>query len=216
LSVCSVIPFYNEIKTLKAVVINSLNFVDTVVAVNDGSNDGSEKEIDNLEKVMLINLKINSGKGEALRNGFEKALALGFEKIITLDADLQHDPIFIPKIIDALDNYDIVIGNRLNDLQGMPIQRILSNKLTSFLLSLKTGQQIIDSQCGFRGYSSSSLKSVKTAYSGFEAESEILVEGAKKGFKIGFVEISTKYDSRKSKMRPFKTIVGFLKVIINK
>lgn len=216
MSVCSVIPFYNEIKTLKAVVINSLNFVDTVVAVNDGSNDGSEKEIDNLENVILINLKVNSGKGEALRNGFEKALALGFEKIITLDADLQHDPIFIPKIIDALDNYDIVIGNRLNDLQGMPIQRILSNKLTSFLLSLKTGQQIIDSQCGFRGYSSSSLKSVKTAYSGFEAESEILVDGAKKGFKIGFVEIPTKYDSRKSKMRPFKTIVGFLKVIINK
>ena len=216
MSVCSVIPFYNEIKTLKAVVINSLNFVDTVVAVNDGSNDGSEKEIDNLEKVILINLKVNSGKGEALRNGFEKALALGFEKIITLDADLQHDPIFIPKIIDALDNYDIVIGNRLNDLQGMPIQRILSNKLTSFLLSLKTRQQIIDSQCGFRGYSSSSLKSVKTAYSGFEAESEILVDGAKKGFKIGFVEIPTKYDSRKSKMRPFKTIVGFLKVIINK
>ena len=49
-----------------------------------------------------------------------------------------------------------------------------------------------------------------------EAESEILVIGAKKGFKIGFVEIPTKYDSRKSKMRPFKTIVGFLKVIINK
>jgi glycosyltransferase involved in cell wall biosynthesis len=216
LSVCSVIPFYNEIKTLKEVVINSLNFADIVIAVNDGSNDGSAKQIENLEKVILINLKVNSGKGEALRFGFEKALVLGFEKIITLDADLQHDPKFIPKIIDALDNYDIVIGNRLNDLQGMPLPRILSNKLTSFLLTLKTGQKIIDSQCGFRGYSSSLLKSVKTAYSGFEAESEILVDGAKKGFKIGFVEIPTKYDSRKSKMRPFKTIVGFLKVIINK
>ena len=216
MSVCAIIPFYNEFTTIKAVVINSLNYVHTVIAVNDGSIDNSEKEIENLEKVILINLKVNSGKGEALRIGFEKALSLGFKKIITLDADLQHDPKFIPKIIDALDNYDILIGNRLNDLHGMPPQRILSNKLTSFLLSLKTGQEIIDSQCGFRGYRSSFLRSVKTVYSGFEAESEILVIGAKKGFNIGFVEIPTKYDNRKSKMRPFKTIVGFLKVVINK
>ncbi len=216
MAVCAIIPFYNEVSTIKAVVIDSLNFVHTVIAVNDGSIDNSEKEIENLEKVFLINLKANSGKGEALRIGFEKALALGFERIITIDADLQHDPKLIPKIIDALDNYDIVIGNRLNDLKGMPLQRIISNKLTSFLLSLKTGQEIKDSQCGFRGYTSSLLRSVNTAYSGFEAESEILVDGAKKGFKIGFVEIPTKYTLGKSKMRPLKTIMGFLKVIINK
>jgi glycosyltransferase involved in cell wall biosynthesis len=215
-SVCAVIPFYNELNTIKTVVLNSLNFVDVVIAVNDGSVDNSEKTIEDLENVILINLKVNSGKGESLKIGFDKALSLNFKKIITLDADLQHDPEFIPKIIDELENYEAVIGNRLNKLKSMPLHRRLSNKLTSFLLSLKTGQKILDSQCGFRGYNSSFLQSVKTVYPGFEAESEILVMGAKKGFKIGFVEIPTKYEDRKSKMRPFKTIVGFLKVIINK
>ena len=74
----------------------------------------------------------------------------------------------------------------------------------------------MDSQCGFRGYKSTVLRNIKTSYAGFEAESEILVLAAKKGFKIGFIEIPTKYTLRKSKMRPFKTIVGFFKVIINK
>ena len=216
MSVCAVIPFYNEINNLRTVVKRSLNFVDFVIAVNDGSNDNSEKEIENIKNVELINLQLNSGKGESLKIGFEKALSLNFKKIITLDADLQHDPDLIPKILDELENYDIVIGNRLNNLKGMPFHRRVSNILTSFLLSLKTGQKILDSQCGFRGYKSAVLKSIQTSYAGFEAESEILVLAAKKGFKIGFVEIPTKYTGGKSKMRPFKTILGFLKVIINK
>lgn len=216
MSDCAVIPFYNEINNLRRVVVNSLNFVDFVIAVNDGSDDNCEKEIENIKNVELINLQLNSGKGNALKFGFDKALSLKFKKIITLDADFQHDPELIPKILDQLENYEIVIGNRLNNLKGMPFHRRLSNILTSFLLSLKTGQKILDSQCGFRGYKSTVLQSIQTSYAGFEAESEILVLAAKKGFKIGFVEIPTKYTGGKSKMRPFKTILGFLKVIINK
>ena len=216
MSVCAVIPFYNESNTVSEVVLNTLNFVDTVIAVNDGSVDNSELKIENLERVILINLKKNLGKGAALKTGFAKAISLNFSKIITLDADLQHDPELIPVFISELDHYDIVIGNRLNNLKGMPLQRRLSNKLSSFLLSLKTGKQILDSQCGFRGYSSSLLQNIETTYSGFEAESEIIVLGVRKGFEIGFVKIPAKYTRRKSKIRPFKTILGFLRVIINK
>ena len=56
-------------------------------------------------------------------------------------------------LIEALSSFDIVIGNRLKNLEGMPLQRRLSNKITSFFLTLKTGQKILDSQCGFRAYS---------------------------------------------------------------
>jgi len=96
----------------------------------------------------------------------------------------------------------------------MPLQRRLSNKLTSFLLSLKTSQKIIDSQCGFRAYSVKVLKDVKTKYFGFEAESEILVLAARKGYKIGFIDIPTIYGTGKSKMRPLQAIIGFMKVIL--
>ena len=60
------------------------------------------------------------------------------------------------------------------------------------------------------------LREVKTKYDGFEAESEILVKAAKKGFTIGFVDIPTIYGNEKSKMRPVKAIMGFLKVILFK
>jgi hypothetical protein len=97
----------------------------------------------------------------------------------------------------------------------MPLQRRLSNKLTSFFLTIKTGQNILDSQCGYRAYRTEVLRSVKTLFWGFEAESEILVKAAKNGFKIGFVDIPTIYGYENSKMRPVQAIIGFLRVLFS-
>jgi len=106
-----------------------------------------------------------------------------------------------------------VIGNRLNDLEKMPLQRIVSNKLTSLLLTLKTGQRIVDSQCGFRVYKSNVLKTIKTFSFGFEAESEMIVYASRFGYKIGFVDIPTVYGQEKSKMNSIKAIIGFIKIL---
>ena len=84
-----------------------------VIAVNDGSTDGSEKTIDNMERVQVISLNRNYGKGYALQNGFDESIKQSFNTIITLDADKQHNPAFIPKFISELNYFDIVIGNRL-------------------------------------------------------------------------------------------------------
>ena len=214
--VCAVIPFFNEKETLNLVLDETLKYVSYIFAVNDGSNDDSyqiEREKSELE---IIDLDKNYGKGKALSVGFDEAVSAGFNFVVTLDADLQHEPKYIPKLIEGLQSADIVIGNRLKNLKGMPIQRRLSNKLTSFFLTLKTGQNILDSQCGYRAYKASVLKSVKTDFWGFEAESEILVKAAKKGFKIGFVDIPTIYGDEKSKMRPIQAIVGFVRVLFSK
>lgn len=214
-SCCAIIPFYNEKETINTVISETLNYVEFVYAVNDGSTDGFQIELDNDSRLEIINLDKNYGKGVALGKGFDKAVDAGFANIITIDADLQHKPEFIPKLVEGLQKYDIVIGNRLKNLKGMPLQRRLSNKLTSFFLTVKTGQEIIDSQCGFRAYKSEVLEKVKTHFSGFEAESEIIVKAARKGFKIGFVEVPTIYENQKSKMRPLQAIIGFLRVLFS-
>ncbi len=95
----------------------------------------------------------------------------------------------------------------------MPFQRVMSNKLTSFLLSKKTGMKIIDSQCGFRALSVEVLQKVQTQSNGYEAESEIIILAARAGFKIGFVEVPTIYGNEKSKVNPVKAIFGFIKVL---
>jgi glycosyltransferase involved in cell wall biosynthesis len=214
--VCAVIPFYNEKETIKTVISEALKYVQFVFAINDGSDDGFSDDAYDRSEIKLINLDRNYGKGKALSVGFEEAVTKGYNYVVSLDADMQHQPEYIPNLVEGLQSYDIIIGNRLQNLKGMPIQRRLSNKLTSFFLTLKTGQNILDSQCGYRAYKSSVLKSVKTDFWGFEAESEILVKAAKKGFKIGFVDIPTIYGDEKSKMRPIQAIVGFLRVLFSK
>lgn len=210
--ICAVIPFFNEVNSIKTVVTQTLNFVDHIVAINDGSTDGSEREISSIPAVSVINLAQNNGKGFALRQGFEYCLQNNYQVTVTLDADLQHDPSQIPKLIEMSSDYDIVVGNRLHDVSSMPFQRRLSNRITSSLLSYKTKNTIIDSQCGFRVYKTNILSNLKTKYSGFEAESEILVLAARNNCKIGFVNIPTIYGREKSKMRPIQAILGFIKV----
>lgn len=214
-SVCAVVPFYNEKETLDFVLDETLKYVEFIFAVNDGSNDDSYQDARKKSRIKVIDLDKNYGKGKALSVGFEEAISSGFQFVITLDADLQHDPKYIPILIEALSSFDIVIGNRLKNLEGMPLQRRLSNKITSFFLTIKTGQEILDSQCGFRAFRSRVLQDIKTKSFGFEAESEILVKAAKKRFTIGFVDIPTIYGNEKSKMQPVKAIMGFIKVLFS-
>ena len=214
-NVCAVIPFYNECDTIQKIILQTLNFVDLVIAVNDGSIDGSLSKIPNSENVFLISYEKNMGKGFALKKGFEKSLSLNTVFTVTLDADFQHPPEFIPKLISGLKNYDVVAGNRLGNTGSMPLQRIASNKITSFLLSRKTKTQLLDTQCGFRAFKTEILKNILPAYNGYEAESEMLINAAKNDYKIGFVEIPAIYGNEKSKMKSIKTIYGFIKVLLN-
>ncbi|MCH7723258.1 MAG: glycosyltransferase family 2 protein [Bacteroidetes bacterium] len=211
--VAAVIPFYNESKTINRIVLETLKYVSFVIAVDDGSTDGSPDNIPITENVTLISYKKNCGKGYALRKGLEKGIEKGFLKLVTIDADSQHDPEEIHKLISGLTNYDIVIGNRLNDLKGMPLQRRISNKITSFLLSIKTGQKILDSQCGFRAYRADVVKKITTVEDGYEAETEILIKASRHGYKIGFANVSTIYGDEESKMMPIKTTFGFIKLL---
>jgi len=213
-SICAIIPFFNEENFLHEVVKKTLNFVDLVIAVNDGSIDNSENLIKNSSGVLILSQEKNLGKGSALQIGFDESLRHQCDLIITLDGDGQHNPELIPSFVSSAESYDIVISNRLNNLKKMPFMRILSNKITSKLLSFKTKQNIIDSQCGFRLYKREVLEKVKTTTSGFEAESEILILASRSGFKIGFVDIPTIYQNEISKMKPISAIFGFIKVLL--
>jgi glycosyltransferase involved in cell wall biosynthesis len=213
--IAAVIPFFNERSTINQIVQSTLNYVKTVVAIDDGSTDNYSQNITLLENVILLKNDTNQGKGFALRRGLNYAVEKGFDAVITLDADLQHNPVEIPLLCSRLDEYPIVIGNRLKNLKGMPLQRRMSNKLTSSLLTIKTGQKILDSQSGFRVYRAEVIKNVITTKNGFEAESEILINASRKGYRIGFADISTIYGNEMSKMNPVTSTIGFIKLLFN-
>jgi glycosyltransferase involved in cell wall biosynthesis len=210
--ISAVIPFFNERKTIKEVITRTLPFVDRVFAINDGSTDGGEFEVPDDPRVLLVNLSHNTGKGAAINHGFNLSFTEGYDFTVTLDADLQHPPELIPQLLNVRSD-DIIIGNRLNDMSSMPLQRKMSNSITSFLLSKKTRQNIIDSQCGFRVYRTAILPNILPDFPGFEAESEILINAARHNYRIGFREIPTIYGDEESKMKPMQAIKGFIKVM---
>ncbi|MEJ2195287.1 MAG: glycosyltransferase family 2 protein [Ignavibacteriaceae bacterium] len=213
--IAAVIPFFNEKNTINQIIHSTLKHVNTVIAIDDGSTDDSDANISFNEHITLLRNNTNRGKGFSLRKGLNYAVENGFDELVTLDADLQHNPDEIPLLISKLSEYHIVIGNRLNNLMGMPLQRKISNKITSNLLSIKTGQKILDSQCGFRAYRSEVIKNIKTDEDGYEAESEILIKSSRLGYKIGFADISTIYGDEISKMTPVKSTLGFIKLLFN-
>jgi glycosyltransferase involved in cell wall biosynthesis len=210
---CAVIPFYNEEKTIKEIIEKTLQHVNCVIAVDDGSIDNSVKRIIKDDKVILMQNENNMGKGYSLSLGFRKSIELNSEYTVTLDADFQHPPDLIPNFLEKLHDNDIIIGNRLESLQDMPLHRILSNKLTSFLLSLKTKRKIKDSQCGFRVYRTKILRNIIPKFYGFEAESEIIVNAMRKNYKIDYFNIPTIYGEEKSKMKSVQAIAGFIRVL---
>ncbi len=219
---CAVIPVYNEIDFIDEVIHKITPHVSKIICVDDGSTDGTHELLEakttiELEAdVILITNSKNYGKGFSLRVGLQKALEFDCDFVVTLDGDLQHAPELIPSFIDALNSVDVAVGNRLHTLKGMPLQRIISNKLTSWLLSQKVGVKIKDSQSGYRAFRKEIIKDALPIELGFEAETEMLVKIALNNYKIGFVDIPTIYNDNISKMRPLQAIGGFLKVLFKK
>ncbi len=211
--VCAVIPFYNEAKFINEIICDTLNYVDYAIAVNDGSDDGFSIDCPK-ENFEIISHERNLGKGNALKTGFERAIELGFDFTVTLDADFQHPPEFIPKFVEAVKTSDVVVGNRMRSISSMPVLRKISNTLSSMLLTVKTGTAMKDAQNGFRIFRATRLNEILPTFSGFEAESEMLVKAAKAGLKISFIDVPTIYNDNESKMRNVETIIGFLKVLI--
>lgn len=213
--ICCIIPFFNEEKNLPEVISKTIDLVDKLILVNDGSTDSSTYLIPKSKKIILIEHKTNLGKGSALKTGFCKSIELGFDITITLDGDGQHDPSYIPKIVKELEKFDCIIGARQRSSSSMPYHRRLSNYLTSAILSVKTGCKILDSQSGYRGFMTNIIGHILPTYTGFEAESEIIVKLCRNNYTIGFIEVPTIYGTGESKMRAFDTIKGFIKVILS-
>ncbi len=210
-NICVVLPIFNEVQHLGKLIPEVLRYTDKIICVDDGSTDGSQEILKKYGDIKTITLEKNMGKGKALYYGLSESIKLGSDITITLDADGQHDPSLIPAFISKNSFCDFVIGNRMNDLNKMPLQRIASNKITSWLLTKKLGIKIVDSQSGFRSFNTSKLKNILPSSSGFEAETEMIIKAAKLNYKIGNVDIPTIYNENKSKIKPIKTIIGFIK-----
>ncbi len=215
--VLAVIPAYNEesgIGTLlDRLLVQGLLSPRDILVVDDGSTDRTSAFA--LERgVRVIRHPVNLGKGVALLNGFKIALSENYEAVLTMDADLQHPPERVKDLLRAVkDRWDIVIGSRFKNFEGMPYLNYLSNRLTTLILSLIVGRKLEDTQSGFRAIKREVLMRVKLKTRHFDLESEMIARAARMGFKIGVVPIETIYGREKSHVNKVLDTLRFMRLI---
>ena len=190
MATCILIPAYNAAATLRAVLDECLAFAMPVVVVDDGSTDGTARTLDGLP-VTLLTHSVNRGKGAALKTGFDWAMQHQYDGVVTLDADGQHDPSAIPRLLAEVDKkgYDCLLASRHSQFEEMAGLRKVWNRFGVWCIRKRTGFEITDSQSGFRYYRASLLRAVKLEKNGYDLEMELLVKGWKAGFKIGSLPV---------------------------
>jgi glycosyltransferase involved in cell wall biosynthesis len=178
------------------------------LVVDDGSNDGTQRAAQQAG-ARVRRHKITRGKGAALQSGWRCASESGFGWALSLDGDGQHSPDDIPAFFRCADRTSaaLVVGNRMAEQAQMPWVRRLVNRWMSRQLSKLAGQNLPDSQCGFRLMNLRAWAGLSIETQNFEIESEILLAFLKAGHKVEFVPIRAIYKTEQSKIHPWRDTV---------
>jgi dolichol-phosphate mannosyltransferase len=204
-SVAAVIPVFASERAVE-VARATLKHVDELVLVDDGAPAHIAASLDALsgdDRVRLLRLAENGGKGTAVAAGAELLLAESRppDAIVVLDSDGQHDPERIPAFIEAAREAEVVIGHR-RDRREMPLIRRIANRAASLTLLASARAWIPDTQNGMRLFTRALLKDFPLPTGGYDAESRHLRALLRGGQSVGSVEIPTIYEGEPSHFRP--------------
>ncbi len=163
-------------------------------------------------------LKQDSRTGSAWRVRLDAADELDRQVtwVILLDSDGQHLPEEIDRFLAAAASATqptFFIGNRMDDLAGMPFIRRVVNRYMSKQISRVCGQEIPDTQCGFRMLHQQLIPDLLGGGDRFDYETEVLIIASRKGYRIESVPITTVYTDQVSKIHPLRDAIRFFKLM---
>jgi len=221
----AVIPAYQDEKHIGDIVRRVRQQLDHILVVDDGSTDQTAQRAREAgAKVVFHNQ--NRGKGEAIKTGLGYWFATanpargGLDQevawVILLDSDGQHLPEEIDRFLIAAASAThptFLLGNRMKNVAGMPFIRRVVNHYMSREISRVCGQEISDTQCGFRMVDRELVPELLGGGNRFEYETEVLVIASRKGYRIESVPITTVYSDQVSKIHPMRDALRFLKLM---
>lgn len=218
-----VIPSYNEMRTLPAVLkaVSAVALDKEIVVVDDGSKDGTREWLDKAAAsgefpgLRVVKHEHNTGKGGALITGFNAASG---DIVIVQDADLEYDPADIPRIVQPIidGKADTVYGSRMLSGRSQTYSQLYlcGNKFVTFLTNLLFGSGMTDSYTCYKAFRTRDIRRMKLTSRGFEIEAEMSCKAAFMGLR--FSELAIVYASRsreEGKKINFKDAVkGVLKI----
>lgn len=191
-----IVPTYNESSNISELVAKTFSSVSGVhlLVVDDDSPDGTAGLVDQLRashpNLRLLRRTGERGLGRAYMAGIHYALENGFQIIGTMDADLSHDPAYLPPMLGVLEQCDVVIGSRyirdggtVNWGTGRILLSWLANKFAAILLQLPAH----DVTSGYRLYRRGALEWIRTAEvksTGYSFLGELLYRAHRAGARI--------------------------------
>lgn len=222
-SVSIVLPIYDEERVIQDLVprvvqaMRREEIAFEIVAVDDGSRDGSLQGLQQLRKrfpreLRLVRHLVNRGNGASVRTGIRVAAG---EIVVTMDADGQHTPEDIPRLLAPMPPYDLVIGARRNLFQGS-WRRAAANRFFNLFASWLSRTRIEDLTSGFRAMRRSvALHFLPLFPTGFSAPTTTTLVFLKAGYNVCFVPIEGgKRAAGRSKIRLWEDGSRFVTLIL--
>jgi glycosyltransferase involved in cell wall biosynthesis len=194
-----VVPAHNESGRVRAVVSKVARLVNWVVAVDDGSTDGTSEELSLIRRknVVLLRLPTNCGKGAAMRAGFLYARRfLKPETIVAIDADGQHNQNDLPRLVAELRNrkLDLLVGCR-SSRREMPLVKRFGNSVIRNAAKVLFGVSVSDPLSGYRVFGKRALE-LDWKSPGYSVEMEVLAEAGRRKLLVGENSIETIYNDK--------------------
>lgn len=213
-----IIPAYNEeasigplLKCLSQLVEEGKLGDCEVILVDDGSTDGTAEELRGGHPVArVVQHPYNIGAGAAVKTGIRKARG---EILVLMDADGQHDPKLIPKLVEQCDRYDMVVGARQRGSQT-GWHRSMANGIYNRLATYVTGNRVQDLTSGFRAIRREvATRFVALLPNGFSQPTTITLCAMRGGFSVYYYPIETAARTGKSKIKLLSDGTKFLLII---
>lgn len=196
-----IIPTYNERENIEKVVaqVFQLGLDINILVVDDGSPDGTGDIVEKMQKedsrINLIRRPGKLGLGTAYVQGFKFAIEHGYDYVFEMDADLSHDPNDIPRFLEQIPNYDLVLGSRYIDgvsVVNWPLSRLILSYCASLYTRTITRMPVKDPTGGFKCFRIDVLKAIdldQVRSGGYSFQIEMNYKAWKKGFRIKEIPI---------------------------
>ena len=205
--IAAAIPAFNEEKYIGTIVLKTKQYVDETIVIDDGSSDRTA-EIARLAGATVIQHGSNRGYGASIQSLLAEARNKKYDILVLLDADTQHDPDEIPNLIQPIsEGYDLVIGSRKEQSENIPRYRRFGLKVIGYSSRLLSGENLTDSESGFRVFSRKAIEELDIKENGMAASAETISVATAKNLKITERPISIRYTDDGSTLHP--VIHGF-------
>ncbi|MFH1598389.1 MAG: polyprenol monophosphomannose synthase [Patescibacteria group bacterium] len=222
-----ILPTYNERKNIEELISKILALAIPglqILVVDDGSPDGTGQLVEqfkqNEPKLHILHRQAKQGLGPAYLAGFRYVLDQGVDYIMEMDADFSHDPKYIPQLLLAAKQYDVVLGSRYihgGGVRNWGLSRRLISQFGNLYARAILLSPVKDLTGGFKCFNKKVLESLdldNVESLGYNFQIELTYKTLKKGFTIKEIPIIfTERKGGKSKFNMGIVLESFIKVI---